>query len=631
MKKFIYYIVFTLILFSPFTKLISQQYSIEQYLSIRGAGSPEYSFDDSLIYFTMNVTGTSQLWYVNKPGLWPMQVTFFKDRISGYKPNPVNGNILVEKDEGGSEYDQFYLMNSLGTDIKMITDGAPKVLNGFGRWADDGSFFTYYSNKRSPYYYDIYIYNINTSRDEMVFSSDHSNYPSVFSKDSRFLVITRSYSTYDNDLYLLDLKTKELKLISTHDNFNDPAEFYAGSFDASGENLYLITNYNSDFYRIGVYNLKSDKISFPDFSFLKQFSKCDVSRLYFSNDKSKMLILVNDNGYDRLFMYDLIQKNVLSIPEKINSKSITAVRFANKSTKVIIGINSAANPSVLYEWDYNTGIVEQITYPSMAGIDPISFIEPKLISYKSYDGLEIPAFVYMPKNYDGRKLPCIISIHGGPESQATYGFSPLYQFFINAGYAVIEPNVRGSSGYGKKFSALDNVRNRENSVKDIASLVEYLKSRGDIDPTKIAVYGGSYGGYMVLACLTLYPDMFAAGVDVVGISNFVTFLQNTADYRKNNRESEYGRLDKDEDFLESISPVNKVKNIKAPIMIIHGRNDPRVPVTEAEQMYYAINNNGGLAELHIYEDEGHGISKQKNRLDIYPKMVIFLDKYVKNK
>lgn len=196
---------------------------------------------------------------------------------------------------------------------------------------------------------------------------------------------------------------------------------------------------------------------------------------------------------------------------------------------------------------------------------------------------------------------------------------------------IVEPNVRGSSGYGKKYASLDNVRNRENSVKDISALTDYLKNQKDVDPGRIAVYGGSYGGYMVLACLSLYPEVFSAGIDVVGISNFVTFLENTSDYRRNNRESEYGSLEKDREFLESISPLTKVKNIRAPLMIIHGRNDPRVPVGEAEQMHKAVTDNGGVSELLIYEDEGHGIAKQRNRFDLYPRIVKFLDKYVKNK
>ena len=626
-----YKLLFLLLLFSTILTLHSQQYSIEQYLSIKGAVSPGYSFDDNRIYFTMSVTGTSQLWSVNKPGAWPMQITFFKDRITGYSPNPVKDIILIEKDEGGSEYDQFFLANGDGTEIKMLTDGSPKVLNGFGRWSDDGTFFTYYSNKRTPYFYDLYTYNIENRTNEMIFSSDHSNYPSAISPDGTRMIFSRSYSTYDNDLFLLDIKSRKEKLISVHDNFNEPAEFYAASFDAAGENLYFISNFRNDFFRIGVYNINSGAAIYPELHFLSQYKNCDVSRLFFSGDKSKMLIMVNDRGYDRIFMYDLTGKKEISIPEKLKSSSITAVRFSNSSRKVVIGVNSSSNPSVLYEWNIENGNVEQLTYPSLAGIDPGTFIEPELISYRSFDGLEIPAFLYRPSGSEGKKLPGIISIHGGPESQSTYGFEPVYQYFLNAGYVIVEPNVRGSSGYGKKYASLDNVRNRENSVKDISALTDYLKNRNDVDPGRIAVYGGSYGGYMVLACLSLYPDLFSAGIDVVGISNFVTFLENTSDYRRNNRESEYGSLEKDREFLESISPLAKVKNIKAPLMIIHGRNDPRVPVGEAEQMYKAIIDNGGITELQIYEDEGHGIAKQKNRFDLYPRIVKFLDKYVKNK
>lgn len=579
----------------------------------------------------MNLTGTSQVWCVNKPGAWPQQVTFFKERISDFLPNPKRDKILLVSDVGGSEYDQFYLANGDGSGVELLTDNAPKVLYGFSRWSEDGTFFTFYSNRRSPLFYDVYRYNIDSRTEEMLYSSDHSNYPSAISPDGKYIVVTRSYSTYDNDIFLLNVQTRELKLISTHDNFNEPAEFYSMAFDKQSMNLYFNTNYRNDFYRLGVYNLESGNISYPEFSFLENYRNADVSGVNFSQDRSKLILQINDNGYDRLFMYDFDAKREIEIPAMLKTSSVTARSFANDNERVIIGINSASNPSVLYQWNYVTGVIEQVTYPSLAGIDPKTFVEPELISYKSFDGITIPAFLYLPKNSDGKKLPCIISMHGGPEGQSTYGFSSLYQYFISAGYAIIEPNVRGSTGYGKKFAALDNVKDRENSVKDIAWLVDYLKTRGDIDETKLAVYGGSYGGYMVLACLTLYPDLFAAGVDVVGIANFVTFMQNTADYRRMNRESEYGSLEKDKEFLESISPVHKVKNIRAPLMIIHGRNDPRVPVGEAEQMHEALINNGGVSELHIYDDEGHGVSKQKNRLDIYPKVVKFLDKYVKNK
>jgi dipeptidyl aminopeptidase/acylaminoacyl peptidase len=611
---------------------LSQDYSIEQYLNIRGAVSPQYSYDNSRIYFTMGVTGTSQLWYVTSPGGWPSQVTFFQERISGFAVNPKRDLILVEKDEGGSEYDQFFLMSGSGTNIVQITENIPKVLYGFGRWSDDGSFFTYYSNSRSPYYYDIYKYDIDKRSSERIFSSDHSNFPSAISPDGKKMIITRSYTSYDNDLYLLDMITHETTLITRHDNFNNPSEFNSAAFDRKGKELYFVSNKDNGFYRMMKYDIEYETLYEVTFPFLEKFKNFDVSRLHFSNDRSKIMIMVNENGYDRLFMFDFSKMDTAAIPKILTSRSITAIAFSRDDKHLVLGINSSANPSVLYEWELASGIVKQVTFPSFAGIDPTTFVEPFLVSYNSFDGLEIPAFVYLPKQTDRKtKHPCIITIHGGPEGQATYGFSPIIQYFVSAGYAVVEPNVRGSTGYGKEYAALDNVRNRENSVKDIANLVEYLKSRGDIDESRIVVYGGSYGGYMVLACLTLYPEMFAAGVDIVGISNFITFMENTADYRRKNRESEYGSLEKDQEFLQSISPLNRVDKITAPLMIIHGRNDPRVPVGEAEQMYRAVIERGGTAELLIYDDEGHGIAKLKNRLDVYPRIVKFLDQNVINK
>lgn len=623
--------ILSVLLISSFC-LHSQQYTIEQYLKIRGAGSPQYSHDDSKIYFSQSVTGTSQIWMLDKPAGWPLQVTFFSERISGYSVNPVKDLIIAESDVGGSEYDQFYLMDGQGNSIERLTDAKPKVLYGFGRWADDGKWFTYFSNERSPYFYDIFSYNIETKQREQIFSSDHSNYPSVISPDGKYLVITRSYKTDDNDLYLLNLETKEITLMTSHDNVNEPAEFYSVSFSADGQKIFMVSNNGSDFYRLLQYNKDSKKLEQVNLPFLKQYADWDLNSVRFSPDKLKAVFIFNVNGYDKFHLYNFSTNSELSIPEKFINASITSIDFSNNNEKLLIGINSAANPSVIYEWIIGTETVQQVTYPTLAGINPDSFVEPELITYKSFDGLEIPAFIYLPKNSkQGDKVPCIVHFHGGPEGQSTYGFEPLFQYFLNAGYAVVDPNVRGSTGYGKKYAALDNIKNRENSVKDAAMLVDYLKTRGDIDANKIAVYGGSYGGYMVLACMSLYPDLFAAGVDMVGISNFISFLQNTADYRRKNRESEYGSLENDYEFLKEISPLNKADKIKSPLMIIHGKNDPRVPVGEAQQMYDAVIANGRIAELLIYDDEGHGISKLKNRLDAYPKIVSFLDKYVKNR
>jgi dipeptidyl aminopeptidase/acylaminoacyl peptidase len=233
------------------------------------------------------------------------------------------------------------------------------------------------------------------------------------------------------------------------------------------------------------------------------------------------------------------------------------------------------------------------------------------------------------KDTTGNRYPTIVSVHGGPEGQERPGFNALYQYYLSRGYAILATNVRGSTGYGKTYTHLDDVKNREDSVKDLAYAVEWLKTKGSADPKRIAVMGGSYGGYMTMAAITLYPELWAAAVGTVAITNWETFLQNTSGYRRRQREVEYGRLDRDIDFLRSISPIRKMDRIKAPLFVISGRNDPRVPYTEGEQMVKALRDRGAIVEYKLYDDEGHGISKLKNRLDLYPRVADFLDKYMK--
>jgi dipeptidyl aminopeptidase/acylaminoacyl peptidase len=300
-----------------------------------------------------------------------------------------------------------------------------------------------------------------------------------------------------------------------------------------------------------------------------------------------------------------------------------------------------------------------------------------LVKFKTFDGREIPAWYYKPirlssirkklpigstfslaepengilddENTIARKhyifwpnspfvipthpadngIPVIVSVHGGPEGQERPGFSSLYQYFLSRGYAILAPNVRGSTGYGKAYTHLDDVRHREESVKDLSYAVQWLRKSGGADPKRIAVMGGSYGGYMTLAAITLYPDLWSAAVDTVGIANWESFLKNTSGYRRRQREVEYGMLDKDIDFLRSISPIAKVDRIKAPLFVIAGKNDPRVPYTEAEQMVGALRKRGAVVEYKLYDDEGHGIAKLKNRLELYPLVADFLDKYMK--
>jgi dipeptidyl aminopeptidase/acylaminoacyl peptidase len=283
------------------------------------------------------------------------------------------------------------------------------------------------------------------------------------------------------------------------------------------------------------------------------------------------------------------------------------------------------NPDV-WVVDLPDGEPRRLTRSSTAGISPSTFRRPKVVRYPSFDGREIPALFHEPVGASiADDAPVIVNVHGGPESQSRPLFAPVTQYLLGRGYAVFAPNVRGSTGYGKAYTHLDDVELRMDSVKDLAYAAEWLRGRGH---EKIAVMGGSYGGFMVLAALTEYPELWTAGVDIVGIANLVTFLENTGSYRRALREPEYGSLERDRDFLKSISPIHKAQEITAPLMVIHGKNDPRVPVGEAEQIVEKVRNNGGAVEYLMYEDEGHGLAKLKNRLDAYPKIVAFLDEHL---
>ncbi|HEX8639251.1 MAG TPA: S9 family peptidase, partial [Pyrinomonadaceae bacterium] len=342
--------------------------------------------------------------------------------------------------------------------------------------------------------------------------------------------------------------------------------------------------------------------------------------------------------------------------------------FSKDGAKLAFSFVSAKNNSDIWLYDLASKKLTQITKSDRAGISQESFIEPRLIKFNSFDRREIPAWYYTPKPVStssfaslnnksknvtlpdtkikdiyktwnkedvsifygkSNNVPVIVSVHGGPEGQERPGFNPLYQYYLSRGYAVLATNVRGSTGYGKTFAALDNVEKREDSVKDLAAAVDWLKVSGGADPKRIAVMGGSYGGYMTMAAITLYPELWAAAVNTVGIVNWETFLKNTSGYRRRQREVEYGMLDKDIDFLRRISPLAKVDRIKTPLFVIHGKNDPRVPYTEAEQVVAALKKRGATVEYKLFDDEGHGVSKLKNRLELYPLVADFLDKYMK--
>jgi dipeptidyl aminopeptidase/acylaminoacyl peptidase len=384
-----------------------------------------------------------------------------------------------------------------------------------------------------------------------------------------------------------------------------------------GRNVFLATDRDGDFVRLARLDLSTLEIEYltPD--------DRDVEEVELSEDGRWLAVSRNIEGYSNFMLFNGKGRRVPGpeMPEGI----IGGFEFSPDGTRLAFTLTGPNRNPDVWLVDLPDGEPRRLTRSSTAGVPRSTFRRPKVVRYPSFDGREIPALFYEP---DAENAPVVVNVHGGPEAQSRPLFAPVTQYILNRGYAVFAPNVRGSTGYGKAFTHLDDVYLRMDSVRDLAYAAHWLRGRGH---ERIAVMGGSYGGFMVLAALTEYPELWTAGVDIVGIANMVTFLENTGSYRRALREPEYGSLERDREFLESISPIHKAGKINASLMVIHGKNDPRVPVGEAEQIVEKVCEHGGVVEYLLYEDEGHGLAKLKNRLDAYPKIAAFLDEHLSNR
>jgi dipeptidyl aminopeptidase/acylaminoacyl peptidase len=363
----------------------------------------------------------------------------------------------------------------------------------------------------------------------------------------------------------------------------------------------------------------------------------DLELMTRSPDGRMLAFAANREGASELCVLDLASGAIRLAPALGKVPGVVGmmdrgVAFSPDSGRLAFSFTSAVRTSDIYLWDLGTDRVWPATRSAHGGVPIDSFVAPELIHYPTFDTVgdgttrQIPAWFFRPPRQPGEPVPVILLVHGGPEGQTRPYFHPLVQYFVNRGYAILAPNVRGSTGYGKAYSHLDDVEKRMDSVADLAFAVRWLQQQPGVDGGRLVVFGGSYGGFMVLSALCTYPDLWAAGANIVGISSFVTFLENTSDYRRAHREAEYGSLDTDREFLESISPINHVDQIEAPLIVIHGANDPRVPLSEAEQLVEALSGRGVSVEFIVFDDEGHGIAKLKNKLVAYPAIADFLDR-----
>jgi dipeptidyl aminopeptidase/acylaminoacyl peptidase len=551
---------------------------LAELLELRQAIPLSFSPDGRELLVASNLPGTMQLF------AWPRmrQVTFDEEAVTGqFLPD---GRILVERDSGGNERTQLYV-----GDEPLVVDERYKHDTPHAA----GRTLAYTTNRRNGVDFDIVARDLE-SGEERVFEIGGYTAVAAISPDGRKIVAEKlGDRSGDNDLYLCDLDSGDVVHLTPHD---EPGEYVTPCF--SGDELVWATNEGRDTLAVGDVESDWDLTCFTD------PAGCSL------------LIVENADGYSRL----TIAGEEVPLPGR---GVVESPVFSAHGSKLAFAFSSPTQPKGVWIYHLDGGGLEEVTSTKA----PAALVEPVLHRFGSFDGESVPVFMFTPPG--AGPFPVVVMVHGGPEAQWVpewhVNYVPLAQYLVSRGYAVAVPNVRGSTGYGKRYEHLDDVRLRLDSVRDLESLHAWLAARPEIDASRAVVYGRSYGGYMVLAALAFQPELWAAGIESVGISSFVTFLENTSPYRRAAREREYGSLEHDRNFLIEASPITHVDAIRAPLFIQHGANDPRVPLGESEEIARVLQEKGIRCELVVYPDEGHSIAKLSNRIDSFTRAVAFLD------
>ena len=604
--------------------------ALRRYQNVRSAGLAGWSADGESILIETRFAEVSQLHRVDRPGGMRRQMTWFDEPVGQVARRPGHETIAFTMDEGGSEFSQIYLFDPADGSHRMISDGESR--NGALQWSDDGRFLAFQSTRRNGRSNDVWMFDFESGSGlvpELVLEAPDGSWwgPADFAPDNSRLLVQQYISINDSRIHVVDLESGASERIAGSEE--NPARNLAYAFSADGNGIYFGTDAGSEFNKLAFLALSDD----AEPEIITDDIDWSVQGLTLNHARSAGVFATNEGGLTRMYRFDPADNGYREI-ETIPQGVIGGAEFSPDDTHLGIVVNNARSPSDVHVMDFDTGELERWTFSEVGGLDPEGFVMPELVEYPTFDRVGdeprmIPAFVYRP---DGPgPHPVIVSIHGGPEGQARPTFSSTYQLWIDRlGAAVVVPNVRGSAGYGKTYLQLDNGMRREDSVRDIGALLDWIAEQPNLDEDRVAVYGGSYGGYMVLASSVLYSDRLKAAVDIVGISNFVTFLENTQDYRRDLRRPEYGD-ERDPEMrahLQAISPLNNVEKIDVPMFVVQGENDPRVPVSEAEQMVAALRAQGSPVWYMNALNEGHGYRKKENRDLFSEATVLFLETWL---
>ena len=599
--------------------------SLSRYMNTRAASFEGWVADRREILITTRFADTTQVHKVALPGGARTQLTFLDDRVTGASPRPGRPEFLYAADDGGAENFQFFLDDLKMGAVARVSDGRSRYVSP--AWSNAGGLLAWSSNARNGKDMDLYVIDPSDPKILRPLKEVSGSWAVAdWSPDDRRVAAVEYVSINESYVHLIDVATGQVETITPRASSGGPTVSYSNvRWSKDGKALYWTTDLDSEFNRLARFDLATRAAAV-----LTDAIAWDVESFALSDDGRSIVFSANEDGVSTLHVLDVATGREQG-PPRIPPGEIDGLKFRKGSREFAFNLTSARSTADVYSYDLDAGTMARWTESETGGLDPSRFAEPELVRYPSFDGRTIPAFVYRPGPRFTGPRPVLIDIHGGPESQSRPGFLGRMNAFIDElGVVLILPNVRGSAGYGKSYLKLDNGTLREDSVKDIGALLDWVAHQPGLDASRVGVIGGSYGGYMTLASLTHYSDRLKAGIDIVGISNFVSFLRNTQGYRRDLRRAEYGD-ERDAEMkahLERISPLTNVAKIRTPLLVAQGRNDPRVPAGESEQIVSAVRDGGQPVWYVLAADEGHGFAKKKNQAYLLAVEVLFLRRFL---
>ncbi len=600
-----------------------RQYTIEQFMDTVRIGGGSFSFDEKQILFHSNKSGIFNVYTVAVSGGEPKQLTSStKESTFAVSYLPSDTRFIYTYDHGGNENSHLYLREQDGSE-RDLTPGEKTKANFLG-WAHDRKSFFYSTNERDPKYFDVFEMIVADMKPALIFKDETGYDFADISNDKRYLAFSKpGDSTIDSDIFLYDAQQKELKKITPH---TGEVSFNAQSFDPQSKNLYLTTDEGKEFAYLKRYELATGN------SAVVEKTAWDIWGTYFSRNGKYRVTIINHDARTVIKIYEAATGELVPLP-KLPGGDITGVTFAPSETRMAFYLNGDRSPSNLYVYDFATRKATKLTNSLNPEINANDLVEAENIRYKSFDGMEVPAILYKPQEAtSANKVPALVLVHGGPGGQARRGYKAQVQFLVNHGYAVLDVNNRGSSGYGKTFFTADDRKHGREPLWDVVEAKKYLQSTGWVDEQKIGVMGGSYGGYMVLAALAFKPQEFAVGVDIFGVSNWVRTLKSIPPYWESARKSLYKEIGDPETQLEMLkasSPLFHADKIRRPLIVLQGANDPRVIKPESDEIVEAAKKSGVPVEYVVFDNEGHGFTKKVNEIRANKAILEFLDKHLR--